>query len=624
LKYSVKCLKLKKSCPSILYCFSIELYTLSKKYGKRSVFKVTTNILKQLTFPLRKTRLKTGSTTLLGKLWNTFNAWSSKKPLKYSLYLSAIIVFFAIILIPPIIGILVKIGTVQNVINQPALMNTALSAIKNSFIIALTVSALDLIAGVPLAWFITRGKSRWLSVLDTLADIPFVVPTAALGYSLLLFWGSSGGISALFGSLLVSPGWLLVMLLQFTFSYPVVVRVIVGSLLDYKMEYERASRTLGAPPLTASRTVTFPIIKPSLIAAFSLAFARSLSETGATFIVAGAFLNGPVLLQTLSNQFKSGLIPQATYEGATVFTSLILITVSITIFALIRIIGQRIKLPFGHGLPGFEKKLSYKKAADSRNSIALLVFIVIVLIPSLFVALPAFQAIATGTNLIQAFTGSGIWASFWHSLLLSYGLAAIVTALGIILGIPMAILIARKTFGKLPSAILDSLINVPIIVPSIALGISLKFFWQGISGMPEFLLLVFAHLAITYPYFVRSMSAAMERISIEMEEAAKTLGAKPLTVFRSIVLPLAKYSILSGAIIVFTRSVSETGATLAVTTNLQTAPVLIVNWVNSLRGVSAPIPGVNSLTVGLACGFLILFSFIILLVLRLLTRKGKV
>ena len=560
---------------------------------------------------------------MLSKLWNRLNALSSKKPLKYSLYLSAIIIFFAIILIPPIIGILIKVGTIQNVIDQPTLMNTALGAISNSFIIGLVVSALDLIAGVPLAWLITRGKSRWLSVLDTLADLPFVVPTAALGYSLLLFWNSSGGISSLFGPSLVSPGWLLVMLLHFTFSFPVVVRVIVGALLDYKMEYERASRTLGAPPLTASRTVTFPIIKPSLIAAFSLAFARSLSETGATFIVAGTFLNGPVFLQTLSNQFKSGAIPQATYEGATVFASIILISVSLAIFALIRILGQKIKLPFGHGLPVFEKKLSYKKAAFSRNSITLLVFIVIVLIPSLFVALPAFQAIATGTSLIEAFSGSGIWASYWQSLLLSYSLAAIVTVLGIIIGIPMAILIARKTFGKLPSAILDTLINIPIIVPSIALGVSLKFFWQGISGIPDFLLLVFAHLAITYPYFVRSMSAAMERISVDMEEAAKTLGAKPFTVFRTIVLPLAKYSILSGAIIVFTRSVSETGATLAVTSRLQTAPVLLVNWVNSLRGTIAPIPGVNALTVGLACGFLILFSFIILLVLRLLTRKGK-
>ena len=561
---------------------------------------------------------------MLSKLWNTLNALSSKKPLKYTLYLTAIIVFFALILIPPVFGILIKVPTIQNVINQPAIVNTALTAIRNSFIVGLIVASLDIVAGVPLAWFITRSsKPRWISILDTLADIPFVVPTAALGYSLLLFWSaSSGPISMLFGASVISPGWLLVFLLQFTFSLPVVVRVMVGALMDYKLEYERASRTLGAPPLTASRTVTFPIIKPSLIAAFSLAFARSLSETGATFIVAGAFVNGPVFLQTLSNQFKGGIIPQTTYIGATAFTSLILIAVSLSIFALIRVIGQRIKLPFGHGLPVLEKKLSYKKTAWTRNGIALLVFIVIVLVPSLFVALPAFQAIISGTPLIQALTGVGVWASFWHSLLLSYTLAAIVTVLGIILGIPMAILIARKTFGKMPSAILDTLINVPIIVPSIALGVSLKFFWQG-TGIPEFLLLVFAHLAITYPYFVRSMSAAIERISVDMEEAAKTLGAKPFTVFRSIVLPLTKYSILSGAIIVFTRSVSETGATLAVSTHLVTAPVLIVNWVNALRGVSAPIAGVNTLTVGLACGFLILFSFIILLVLRLLTRKGN-
>ena len=280
-------------------------------------------------------------------------------------------------------------------------------------------------------------------------------------------------------------------------------------------------------------------------------------------------------------------------------------------------------MPFGKGLPLVEKKLSYKKTAWTRNGVALTVFLIVVLIPSLFVALPAFQAIATGNTLVQAFTGQSIWASFWQSLLLSYSLGAIVTVIGILTGIPMAILIARKTFGKWPSTILDSLINIPLIVPSIALGISLKFFWQGVPGIPEFLLLVFAHLSITYPYFVRSMSAAMERINVDMEEAARTLGARPFTVFKTIVLPITKYSILSGAIIVFTRSVSETGATLAVSSKLITAPVLLVNWVNSVRGITASIVGVNSLTVGLACGFLILFSFIILLVLRLLTRKGK-
>jgi thiamine transport system permease protein len=541
---------------------------------------------------------------------------SSKKALKYVMYLAAVIVFLALILLPPIIGIFTKWSTLQHVFDQPPLMDRALIAVTNSFAIALLVSALDVLAGVPMAWLITRGKSRWLNVLDTFADIPFIVPTAALGYSLLLFWNGPQGISALFSGSLISTGWLLIVLLHFTFSYPIVVRVLVGALLDYKMEYEQASRTLGAPPFIAARTVTFPILKPALIAAFILSFARSLSETGATFIVAGAFENGPVFLQDLKNEFSSGLVSQVTYEGATVFASLILIVISLSIFALIRILGPRLRLPFDRVLPSIERKLSYAKAATSRNSVTLIVFVAIVLLPSLFVALPAFQAVFTGT-MSAAISGSGVWGDYWQSLLLSYLLGGIVTVIGFILGLPMAILIARRKFGKMPSTVLDVLVNIPLIVPSIALGVSLKFFWQSFAFIPEFLLLVFAHLAITYPYFVRSMAAAFERISLDVEEAARTLGAKPFGVFRTIMLPLTKYSILSGAIMVFTRSVSETGATVAVVTNLQTAPVVIVNWV---KGV---VPA-SSLDLGLGCGFLILFSFMILLLLRFVTRgKGR-
>jgi len=245
----------------------------------------------------------------------------------------------------------------------------------------------------------------------------------------------------------------------------------------------------------------------------------------------------------------------------------------------------------------------------------LLIFIVIILIPSLFVALPALQAVSTDT-LPNALTATGVWKEYWQGLLLSYGLGAIVTVSNIIIGLPMAIIIARKKLGTLPSTILDVLVNVPLIVPSIALGASLKFFWkESFTFMPEMLLLIFAHLSITYPYFVRSMSAAIERINIELEEAAKTLGTKPLGVFRKIVLPLTKYSILSGAIMVFTRSVSETGATVAVVTTLRTAPVVIVDWVKN-RATITP------LEIGLGCGILILFSFVILFSLRLVTR-GK-
>lgn len=538
---------------------------------------------------------------------------SARKAIKYAVYATAVIVFFVLILVPPIAGIFLKWSDIQYILAQPPLVNRALSAIENSFIIALLVAAFDLIAGIPMAWLIARGKSRFLSAIDTLADIPFIIPTTALGYSLLLFWSGSGGVSALFGSSLVSPGWLLVMLLHFTFSFPVVVRVMVGALLDYKMEYERASRTLGSAPFTAVRTVTFPVLRPAMISAYILAFARSISETGATIIVAGVFENGSVFIQNMKNTYA--VSDPSLYSGAVVFASFILIVVSIGIFIGIRFLGPKLKLPLKRVHPLTERKLSYKKAANSRNAAILVVFFVLILLPSLFVALQAFEAIPTST-MTNALTGKGIWGDYWQSLLLSYGLGAIVTVLNIIIGLPTAIIIARKKAGKFMSSIFDILVNIPLVVPSIALGVSLAIFWTSSFSLPDMILLVLAHLAITYPYFVRSMSAAVERINPDMEEAARTLGAKPLGVFRTIVFPLTKYSMLSGAIMVFTRSVSETGATLAVTSKLVTAPVLLVNWI---KGVVAATP----MDIALASGFLVLFSFIVLLVLRLVVGREE-
>lgn len=542
---------------------------------------------------------------------------SSKKAIKHGVYLAAVLSFFVLILLPPILGIAIKWNAIQQVFNQPSIMSRALVAVENSFTVALLVAGIDLAVGIPMAWMIARRKSRWTNILDTLSDIPFVVPTAVLGYSLLLFWNSPEGVSSLFSGPLVSQGWLLVMLLHFAFSLPVVVRVVVGALLDYKREYENASRTLGAPPFTASRTVSFPIIKPSLIAAFILAFSRSISETGATFIVAGAFENGPVFIQNMKDDFGAGRVSQATYEGSTVFASFVLIAVAIAVFFAIRTLAPRLKLPVSRIWPSFERKLSYKTASYSRDSIVLLIFLSIVLIPSLFVALPAFAAIFT-QRFPESLTGAGIWGQYWQSLILSYTLGAVVTVLNVIIGLPMAIIVARRRFGRAVSAVLDVLVNIPLVVPSVALGLSLAIFWKtNFAFMSEIWLLIFAHLAITYPYFVRSMSAAIERIGIDVEEASKTLGARPLAVFRTIVLPLTKYSMLSGAIMVFTRSVSETGATVAVVTSLKTAPVVLVDWVRHPAQFT-------SLDTGLGSGYLILFSFVVLLALRLLVKeKGR-
>jgi ABC-type spermidine/putrescine transport system permease subunit II len=540
-----------------------------------------------------------------GGFWEYLNSLSGKPMARKLLYSSAVIFLLALILLPPILGISFKLNLIGQVLNDDALLARAKSAIIWSFTIAFVIAFLDLLAGLPMAWLIARGNSKWVNALDALVDIPFVIPTVALGFSTLIFW--SGNISPVqVIGISIAPGLILILLLHFAFSFPVIVRVMVGELLTYKNVYETAAKSLGAKGFTVARTVTLPILKPGLIAAFLLAFARSLSETGATTIVAGSFENGPVFI---SNAKNAGL------EGPMVLVSFTLIVTSILVFSGIRFLGDKFRVPIGKVYPSFETRLSSSRAVNSRNLLTLSIFAFFILIPSIFITFPVMGAISDGT-LSRALSGEGIWGSFWSAMTLSYVIAIVATLINIAAGLPIAILIARKRLGRLGTIIMEAAVNVPIVVPSVALGVSLGFFWRSISFLPEFWILVFAHTTITYTYFVQAMASAIQSVPEEMEETARTLGSKPLGVFRRIIVPLTKYSIFSGAILMFTRSVDETGATTAVSQTLKTAPVLLVSWIKKT------VPATTS-DISLGISFLVLTSFLALLVLRLVVYRRK-
>lgn len=379
---------------------------------------------------------------------------------------------------------------------------------------------------------------------------------------------------------------------------------MVGEFLNYRETFEVAARTLGASAFTAVRTVTIPILGPGVLAAFLLALARSLSETGATIVVAGAFENGTVFIK---NTRDAGLI------AAVVTASLALIAISLVVFAAIKVFSPRIRIVPLRVWPNLERKLSTGPIVALRNIASLLAFLVFVLLPCLFIAFPAIEAVASGT-VSEAVAGVGPWGLFWSSMLLSYVVALLATLVNIISGLPVAILIARNRFGQRATKIVDALVDLPIIVPSLALGVSLNFFWRNMGALPEFWVLVLAHTTITYSYFVRAMAASIQGTAPELEEAARTLGALPLRVFRNITLPLTKYSLLSGAILVFTRSVDETGATSAVSKTLKTAPILLVDWIRGTVHVTAA-------ERALGVGFLVATSVLALVILRLIALR---
>ncbi len=132
-------------------------------------------------------------------------------------------------------------------------------------------------------------------------------------------------------------------------------------------------------------------------------------------------------------------------------------------------------------------------------------------------------------------------AAMQEALITSFGIAALVTFIDLIFGIPLAWLLARKRFPLI--GVVDALIDLPLIIPTSALGLSIALFW-GSMGLgliqPGLLLIVVLHIAFTFSYVVRTTQAAILEMNGDLARAASSLGASPLLSFRTIWMPLMR------------------------------------------------------------------------------------
>ena len=543
---------------------------------------------------------------LLSETRKKFVNFVSKKSFLKGWY-GFIVFFFALFVIIPTVFVISYIFTdwsaVSSVLSDPGKVSIIISAVIFSFEIATIVTIIDFIMGLPLAWMLVRKKFRGKKFLNTLIDIPLVVPTGAAGFSIALFWAITPGVSALGSLRLISSPFLLIMLLHIVFSYPYMVRSLAAILEEIDVTYDIAAQTCSASPLTAARTITLPLFKAGLITGTILCFARSLSETGGTMIalsmIGTSIKTGPVLVGV----WKKESLTNPQLVPALAFVSILLIVLAIILLIIVKLVIMKVKLPFRKVWPGPEKFLSRGITPHLKDFLSLIFLIIVILIPTFFV----FGFVATPHPGVDM-----VWSTFFGSLGYSFLVGGVVTAIDLLLGIPMAILITRGKSKRL-GHVLDALVNVPLIVPTAALGFSLGMFWNRSGINVPLVLIILAHVAFTYPLVVRCVAGAIEEIDPSFEETAHTLGAKPLQVFRRVLFPMIKSSVLAGSIIALARSLGETGATLAVSPTTVTAPVYIVNLINNKAYYQT----------ALACIVLIIVSFIFLLLLRYTTRKER-
>ena len=151
-----------------------------------------------------------------------------------------------------------------------------------------------------------------------------------------------------------------------------------------------------------------------------------------------------------------------------------------------------------------------------------------------------------------------------------------VLATGVMLppGVAIAWLLSRRNFvGR---TILETLVTLPLVVPPVATGlILLKLFGQrgpvgqllavvGVDVIFTWKAVVLAMAVMSLPLIVRSARAGFDQVDPRCEGIAATLGARPIRVFWTVSLPLARRSLLAGAVLGFSRAIGEFGATVMI------------------------------------------------------------
>lgn len=156
--------------------------------------------------------------------------------------------------------------------------------------VATTATALCLLAGIPVTWWIWRSRPAWSGTLSTLVLLPLVLPPTSIGYYLLFALGRQSA----FGRFLIDDlgvrvvfTWQGAAIAAAVVSLPLFVRTAQGGFEQIEPDLLDVARTLGRRSPLILAKVVLPLAWPSLVAATLLSFARAFGEFGATVIVAG-------------------------------------------------------------------------------------------------------------------------------------------------------------------------------------------------------------------------------------------------------------------------------------------------------------------------------------------------
>ncbi len=157
---------------------------------------------------------------------------------------------------------------------------------------------------------------------------------------------------------------------------------------------------------------------------------------------------------------------------------------------------------------------------------------------------------------VRVFQNTAFISAFWRSLLIG----AIVGLGAVTVGTLLSLALTRHRFRG--EGAVNFLVIAPFIVPNIVLAVGLVLVLSAFGVLDTYVGIVIAHIGITIPYTVRTVTMSLMSVDRRVEEAALVHGASPLRVFWRVTLPLIRPGVIAGGVIAFLISFDETTISL--------------------------------------------------------------
>jgi iron(III) transport system permease protein len=443
----------------------------------------------------------------------------------------------------------------------------------NTLVLATLTGVISTALGLFFALLAVRGGVRAAPVFRAMSILPLITPPFVVAMALIVLFGRTGIVTTAMWEWFDIPRsrWIYglpgVLLAQVLAQAPIAFLLLEGAMRAISPSLEEAASTMGARRFTVFRTVTWPLLKPALAAAFLLGFVESLADFGNPLVLGGDF-------DVLSTRIFFAIAGARHDPGRAAALALLLLALTFGAFALQALwLGRRryttvtgkgdsgLPAPLPRGL-----KLGASLVVWPWMAFTVLVYGVI-LVGGFVHDIGRGDMSFTWRHILTAFEvewqdGMALRGSAWDSLLTTIQVAAVAAPFTAGLGILLAWLIARQDFRGRRT--LEFMTMVSFAIPGTVVGVSyvMAFNVPPIELTGTALILILCFVFRNLPVGVRGGLAALAQIDRSLDEASATMGAGAFDTLRRVVLPLLRPAIVTALAYSFVQAMTAVSAVI--------------------------------------------------------------